>query len=56
MDDNIVIIDYDTMMRDHVPSQKYDPGDAYFESSFKFKNKVTSESKFYQPFVCNHLC
>ncbi|KAI1791985.1 hypothetical protein LXA43DRAFT_1181380 [Ganoderma leucocontextum] len=51
MDGKIVVIDYDTMMDDHVPSPNHDPGNAYFESSFKFKHKVTSESKFYQPFA-----
>ncbi|KAM5538359.1 hypothetical protein V8D89_007961 [Ganoderma adspersum] len=45
MDGKIVVIDYDTMMHDHVPSPKHDPGDAHFQSSFKFKSKATSETK-----------
>ncbi|KAI1791218.1 hypothetical protein LXA43DRAFT_446977 [Ganoderma leucocontextum] len=50
MDGKIVVIDYETMMKDHVPTPSHDPGDAHFETSFKFKSKVASESKFYQPF------
>ncbi|PIL33501.1 hypothetical protein GSI_04124 [Ganoderma sinense ZZ0214-1] len=55
MDGKIVVIDYETMMNDHVPSPEHEPDDMDFQSSFKFKfnfkSKVASESKFYEPFA-----
>nr|VWO95685.1 Amidohydrolase family protein [Ganoderma boninense] len=55
MDGKIVVIDYETMMNDHVPSPEHEPCDADFQSSFKFKfnfkSKAASESKFYEHFA-----
>ncbi len=55
MDGKIMVIDYETVMNDHVPSQKHEPGDSHFKASFKFKSKVATESKFYEPFVGSHF-
>ena len=59
MDGKVVVIDYEKVMNDYVPSPQHDPGDAHFESSFNFnfnfnfnfKSKAATESKFYEPLV-----